>query len=122
MLSNKFCIFTVVLSSIAVAPALAADPAAALAACPAHLTEGGKFHMLLAMTLLDGPAKDNSEVIPTQTGRTMTWDVAAIRAAGAVPTLACTFKHTGKIVTLAVPNEAGSCSFVAGYPARSSCQ
>ena len=105
-------------------PGLAADPsvAPAPAGCPAHLTEGGKFHMLGGMKVFDGPESGHSEVIPQTSGRTSTWDIANVRATGSEPNMVCSFKHTEKTVTLAVPDAVKTCAFTSLYPAQSSCQ
>ena len=102
--------------------ALAADPGPAPAGCPAHLTEGGKFHMLQGMRVFDGPEPGHSEVIAKTAGRTSTWDIANVRATGSEPSMLCSFKHTAKTVTLAVPGGAQACVFASVYPAESSCQ
>ena len=110
--------------AVGIMPGLAADPSAspATAVCPAHLAEGGKFHMLQGMKLFDGPEPGHSEVIPRTSGRTSTWDIANVRATGSEPSIVCSFKHTEKTVTLAVPGGAKACLFTSLYPAQSECQ
>ncbi len=107
-----------------VLPGLAADPSAnpAPTGCPAHLAEGGKFHMLQGMRVFDGPEPGHSEVIARTAGRTSTWDIANVRATGSEPSMVCSFKHTAKTVKLAVPGSAQACVFASVYPAQSSCQ
>ena len=102
----------------------AADPgtAALATACPERLTENGKFKVLQGMKLLDGPGNSATEALPAAEGKSSSWDIAAMRAAGADPQIVCAFRHTGKTLARPVPKEAGQCTFTGGYPAQSSCR
>ena len=110
------------LAGTATMTALAADPGPAPAGCPDHLTENGKFHMLLGMKVFDGPPGRGPEVMPEVAGRTSTWDIANVRAAGTAPGVLCSYKHTGKTLTYTVPGDVKACVFTSGYPAQTACR
>ena len=90
--------------------------------CPEHLTENGKFHMLQDMKIYDGPEAAESEILPELSGKTASWNIATVRAAGADPQVKCSFKHTSQTQLIAVPPEAKTCRFVATYPSTSICE
>ncbi len=115
---SAFCV-----ASFSLAAAFAGSPTASRAseACPEHLTENGKFHMLQDMKIYDGAEAAESEIVPALSGKTASWDISAVRAAGADPQLRCSFKHTGKTQSSAVPEDAKKCNFVATYPAKATC-
>lgn len=90
--------------------------------CPEHLVEGGKFHMLEAMQMFDGPPAPESEALAKISGKTSSWDIAAMRGAGAEPQAQCSFRHTTQTLQVKVPATAAQCSFTASFPAKSDCQ
>ena len=90
--------------------------------CPAHLSEGGKFHMLDGMRLTDGPGYGATDVVPETTGKSATWDIAAMRAAGAEPQVVCAFKHTARTQRAPVPDGASRCSVDRHYPVQALCE
>ena len=99
-----------------------AGGAQAATLCPEHLTENGKFHMLQDMKIYDGPEASESEILPELSGKTASWNIATVRAAGADPQVKCSFKHTSQTQLIAVPPEAKPCRFVATYPSTSICE